>query len=163
MNIIQEAFEKLSKLSEEDSGVKVIKINVVVEPESLYEGLPDGSGIYDEQTLEDWYDFAATIEGIINNFGEIANISLSNHSNSLSEYIDFYSLDENSNRKNYLIDLRLSDHKATTSAKELRKKRVSKIDTNYVLKSVIVNDRQFKSYGEAINYIREMLAKELVR
>lgn len=158
-----EAFKLLNEATKEEDRPTIIHIDVYVENE-LEEALPSGNieDKYDEQTLEDWYDFASTVEGIIDNFGNVVNISLSKQPNSLSEYIDFYVVDKDGNQKKYLIDLRLSDHKSTPSARQNRKRHVKKIDSNYVLKSVLVNNKQFASYDAAIIHIREILAKEFM-
>ena len=159
---LNEAIKSLYELADEEDRPEIIEIFVTVKPESLEEGLPDKSGTqFDEQTLEEWYDFAATVEGIIDNYCDVVNISLSKNPDSLSEYIDFYSYDENGNKKNYLIDLRLSNHGATHLARETRKRHAKKIDQNFELESIIVNNETFKSYHDAIVYLRKMLAKHL--
>ena len=140
---------------------KIIEVEVIVEP-IIDEAIPSGKGNYDDQTLEDWYDFAATIEGIIDNFCDTVKISLSKNPDSISEYIDFYSYDENGNKRNYLIDLRLSDHGSTVSARKVRAKHAKKLNTNYRLESIIVNGSTVKSYNEAIKKLQEILADYLV-
>lgn len=168
MSIIQEAWDLLNRMVEESNNANIIKISVLVESVNegpVLEGLPSGdrADTYDDQTLEDWYDFASTVEGIVDNFCKVVNVSMSHNPDSLSEYIDFYSLDEQGNQKDYLIDLRLSDHPATKNAQTLRKRKVAKINPNFILKSVTVNDKTFKSYDEAIKYIRNMLTKEFIK
>lgn len=122
-----------------------IKIDVIVsggiDEKIVYGRIEDK---YDEQTLEDWYDFAATVEGIINRKFIVKNISLSKNPNSLSEYIDFYRKDENGDRKEGLVDLRLSSN-------------AKKSDKNYRLVSVVVNEKQFDSYTSALKYINTLL------
>lgn len=142
---------------------ELIKINVdvIVENASISEKLPDGSKVYDEQTLEDWYDFASSVENIVDNLTDTVNISLSKTRGSLSEYIDFYVYDLNGNKKNYLIDLRLSDHKQTTNGRTNRKNKASKIDSNFILKSIIVNDRQYNSYSDAIFAVKKLILDEM--
>ena len=90
-------------------------------------------------------------------------ISLSNNLNSLSEYIDFYTFDTEGNVKNYLIDLRLSDHKQTTNARRNRLKHVKQLAAgNFKLESIVVNQNsRFESYEDAIQYLRTFLAKDL--
>lgn len=137
-----------------------IKIEVIVSnevEESIVSGNPEDK--YDDQTLEEWYDFASNIEGIVERQFIVKNISLSKQPESLSEYMDFYRKDKDGNQKDGLIDLRLSDHKSTANARQLRKKKASKIDKNYRLMSVIVNKKQFDSYEEALHYIEELLNK----
>lgn len=162
MLTIGEALNLLNEMATEEEKARIITIDVLVESD-LDEDLPSGNinDKYDEQTLDDWYDFAETVEGIIDNFCDVVDISLSKNKESISEYISFYSYDENGNRKNYLVNLRLSDHGKTNRGRETRKRKVSKIDPNYMLKSVIINNKQFKSYDEAIQYIRKILAKDL--
>lgn len=161
MHDLYEAIRLLNKLDSKEP--EVIKITVIVnKDDSIEERLPSGNKdeVYDDQTLEDWYDFANTIECTIDNFCDIVNMSISKNPNSLSEYIDFYVYDENGNKKDYLVDLRLSDHKATTNARELRKKNAHKLDSNPGFVTVLVNDKQFDSYDQAINYIRSTLARK---
>ena len=40
--------------------------------------------------------------------------------------------------------------------------KVARIDSNYVLKSIIVNDKIYHSYSQAIQVVRELLGKEMV-
>ena len=153
-------FRLVEDINEYDN---IITINVYIPINKIKEDLPSGNieDKYDEQILEDWYDFAGTIEGIINNTCKVVNISLSRNENSLSEYIDFYAYDKDGNKKNYLIDLRLSDHPSTQGARQNRRRKVKQIDVNYILKSVIVNKNTFNSYDEAIFYIRNLIAGEV--
>ena len=147
-----EAFRLLNEQLDEAEKPEIISIKVFVEPVELNENVPDSSvRVYDEQTIEEWYDFAETVEGIIDNFCDVVNISLSKNDTSLSEYIDFYVYDSEGNRKNYLIDLRLSTHGASGDARQKRKRQVKKIDTNYELQSIIVNNKTFNSYNDAIS------------
>lgn len=141
----------------EDTDLK-ISVNVFVSND-FEEGVVSGdkNTEYDEQTLEDWYDFAATIEGIIERQFIVENISISKNPKSLSEYIDFYRQDENGDRKDGLVDLRLSDHGLTTNGRQVRKRRAARIDKNYRLISVVVNDKIFDSYGAAIKHIEGLL------
>ena len=161
MLTIQEALKLLNEMASEEEKAKVINVDIIVDT-NIDEGLPSGNKDekYDEQTLEDWYDFASTIEGIIENFSDTVDISLSKNPESLSEYISFYLYDKDGNKKNYLVNLRLSDHPKTSKGRETRKRKVSKIDPNYKLKSVIVNNKQFDSYDDAIKLIRKILANE---
>lgn len=145
----------------EESKIPTIKINVIVES-SLEEELPpynNTDGNYDEQTLEDWYDFAANVETLVENKFIVKNINLSKNPNSLSEYIDFVSKDSDGNEVGHLIDLRLSDHGASSGARNLRRKKAKKLDPYAQLVSVIVNDRTFNSYEEALEYVRNLLAR----
>ena len=161
---IYEAFKFLDSLEKESDRHTIIPIYVYLDNKELYEELPSGNlqDKYSEQTLEEWYDFASTVEGIIESLCEVVNISLSKNLDSLSEYIDFYVLDAQGNRKNYLIDLRLSDHKSNQNVRRTRLRNVTKIDPNHVLTSIIVNNRTFKNYSEAIFYLRTFLAKEIL-
>lgn len=162
---LKEAFKLLDELSSEEDKHEIINIDVCVECADIDEDLPSGNinDKYDEQTLEEWYDFAANVEGIIDSLGEVVNVSLSKQPDSLSEYIDFYSFDKNGNKKNYLIDLRLSDHAATSNSRRTRKHHVSKLNPTYEMFSIIVNNNsKFKSYSEAINYLRQYLVNKLM-
>ena len=138
-----------------------IKVEVLVEPNFVDEKMVSGNieDKYDDQTLEDWYDFASNVEGMVDRKFIVVNINMSKREDSLSEYIDFYKKDENGDKKEGVIDLRLSDHKSTQSARQNRKRKVSKIDKDYKLVSVIVNDKHFDSYDEALKHIEELLNK----
>lgn len=161
---LHEVFRRLNETVDESDRPEIIKIDVVVQPEELTEGLPSPKDtVYDEQTLEDWYDFAATVEGIIDNYCDTVNISLSKNPNSLSEYIDFYVYDENGDIKNYLINLRLSTHGGTDGGKRLRKKKVQKVSSKYELVSIIVNNQTFRTYHQAINAVRKLLAEHSLK
>ena len=152
-------YDKDECLHEEKKDDKIkIKIEVIVSndlDEKIVSGNPEDK--YDEQTLEDWYDFASNVEGLIDQKFFVNNISLSKQPESLSEYIDFYRKDEDGNRKEGIVDLRLSDHGATTNARRNRINKIKKIDPNYKLVSVIVNERQFDSYDEALEYVKKLL------
>ena len=153
-------FEEVKNESlKEDIGDKAhIKVEVIVSNE-LGEKVVSGKveDKYDEQTLEDWYDFASNVEGIVDRKFIVTNISLSENPESLSEYIDFYRKDEGGNKKEGLVDLRLSDHASTTNARQVRKNKASRLDPNYRLISVIVNERRFDSYEKALQYIETLL------
>ena len=130
----------------------------------LYEDLPTGDlndQPYDDLILEDWYTFAAEIEYLIDSLCDTVNISLSKSPYSLSEYIDFYAVDENGNKQNHVINLRLSDHKSTASAKEVRRKNVINVNPRYKLIGVTVNNKTFKSYYEAFKYVKQLILSEM--
>ncbi|MDY6431005.1 MAG: hypothetical protein SPL00_04365 [Bacilli bacterium] len=132
-----------------------ISIEVLVEPD-LDEDIVSGNAkeIYDDQTLEDWYDFASNVEGLIDKIGTVMNVSESKQS--LSQYIDFYVNNKNGDKLEGLIGLRLSDYKSTSNARKLRKKKAQKIDQNYRLVSINVNKKQFDSYEDALSHIEEL-------
>lgn len=161
---LEKAFKILYEMADEEDRPEIIKINVFVKLDDLYESLPSKYDIeFDDNTLDEWYSFVGTVEGIIENFCDVVNISMSNSPNSLSEYIDFYSYDKNGNKKNYLIDLRLSTHPATNASKNVQKRHANKIDANYELEYVTVNKETYHSYHEAIDKIRKILAKHLIK
>ena len=155
---IVEAFlnVKEESLKEDKQNDFNINIEVLVEPklgEDVVSGNPEDK--YDDQTLEDWYDFASNVEGLIDKIGTVVNVSESKQS--LSQYIDFYAKDKDGNKLNGLVDLRLSDHKSTSNARKLRKKKAQKLDPHFRLVSVIVNKKQFDSYEDALIYIEKLL------
>ena len=104
-----------------------ININVVVEKavnkEIMSNNIEDK---YDDQTLEDWYNFASNIESIIDKNFIVKKISISKNKTSLSEYINFYRKDKNEQPKEVLLNLRLLDHKSTTNSRRVRKNKVKK-------------------------------------
>lgn len=159
---LHEMYRIMNELAQEFDKPEVIKVNVLVTADSIQENLPSGvkGKKYDDQTIDDWFDFLGTIEGFVDNYCDVVNTSMSKQPDSLSEYIDFYVYDQNGQKKNYLINLRLSDHSSTNAARRTRKRNASKLNTRYKLFSVTVNNRTFKSYSEAENYIRELIFKE---
>ena len=157
---LHEAIKILMEATDESEKPEIIKISAIVNLDDLFEALPDvNSKSFDDQTLDEWYSFVATIEGIIDNLCDRVNISTSNNPDSLSEYIDFYVYDKKGNKKNYLIDLRLSSHKSTEAGRRLRKKRAVLINPKYELEAVTVNNKTFNSYHEAIQQVRKILAR----
>ena len=77
MLTIQEALKLLNEMASEEEKAKVINVEIIVDTD-IDEGLPSGNKDekYDEQTLEDWYDFASTIEGIIENFSDTVDVMM---------------------------------------------------------------------------------------
>ena len=136
--------ELLEEAKEEAKRNFNIDVEVLVES-NIDEDIVSGNAEekYDDQTLEDWYDFASNVEGLIEKVGTIVNVSQSRQS--LSQYIDFYTKDKDGNNLTGLVDLRLSDHKSTSNARAYR------------LVSVIVNGKYFESYEEALVYIENLL------
>ena len=146
-------------LHEEANNDKIkIKIDVFVSND-LEEKIVSGNAEdkYDDQTLADWYDFADNIEGIVRRNYILYNINFSANPESLSEYMDFYRKDEDGNKIDGLINLRLSDHKPTRNAQKIRLRKVNKVDTNYKLVTIIVNEKYFNSYNEALEYVKKIL------
>lgn len=156
---VYEMYKLLNELDDNSENPQVISIYTTIQllPSELTEDVNKLS----EQEVEEWFDFASTVEGIIDNFGEVVNTSISNRPDSISEYIDFYCYDEDGNKKNYIVDLRLSDHKSTNLARQTRLKRVKRINGDYQLFGITVNDENFDSYDEAIYYLRKYLSKKL--
>ena len=70
--------------------------------------------------------------------------------------------DKEGNLKDYMIDLRLSNHKSTTNARTNRKSKASKITDKYKLASVVVNDKSYTSYDDALKAVKLLLAKDLM-
>lgn len=130
----------------------------------MYEDLPSGDikdQPYDDQIIEDWYTFASQVEYMIDCFCDTVNISLSKSPNSLSEYIDFYAPDEHGRKQNHVINLRLSDHKQTTTGRSKRIKHVLNVDPKYKLIGVTVNNRTFKSYDDALEYVKKIIMSKM--
>jgi hypothetical protein len=163
---IPDYYDKLDRIEKdalkEDKKKEDLKIDIeVLVSNYLDEKIVSGNAEdkYDDQTLEEWYDFASNIEGIIDRKFIVKNINLSKNIESLSEYIDFYCKDKDGNKKDGLVNLRLSDHKSTSNARRIRKNKASKIDPNYKLVSIIVNEHRFDSYDSALEYIKNLLDK----
>ena len=143
---------------EEESLKEKFNVNIEVFVESIIdEDIVSGNkeDKYDDQTIEDWYDFASNVEGLIEKNGAIVNIF--ENKQSLSQHIDFYVKNGKGNYLSGLIDLRLSGHKSITNARKLRKRKDQKHDPNFSLVSVIVNKKQFDSYEDALVYIDNLL------
>lgn len=143
-----------------------IQVNVYISPtiiEKVVSG--DENEVYDDQTLEEWYDFVDNAEGIIERMGDVVEISSSDNPKSLSEYISFYTFDEFGLTKPGILNIRLSDHPQTRAAKKTRKRHISKLDKQYKLISIIINGSEkadFNSYDDALRYIRDYLADDLM-
>lgn len=162
MNIISEAFNHLDKLLE-NSNEYDQKIFITAEI-TLYDidgAVVSGISNYDDNTLDEWYNFESDVEYLIGSIGEINSINSSDQLNSLSEYIDFQCYDTSGNLKNCLINLRLSDHQPTHASKRTRNNRLSKLTMNYKKLNVTVNSKVFDSYDEALKYVQILLGKEV--
>lgn len=130
----------------------------------IYEDLPSGDikyQPYDDQVIEDWYTFASQVEYMIDCLCDTVNISLSKSPNSLTEYIDFYAPDEQGNRQHQIIDMRLSDHDATRNASKIHVKHVKNVNPKYKLISVMVNNKKFKDYYDALDYVKKIIMSEM--
>ena len=142
---------------EEDTENKFkIYINAYIDGIVNEDYLPSGTfeDKYDDQTIEEWNDFVNNVETLIEKQGDITNISHSANKNSLSTYIDFLL---NNAVEPGIIDLRISDHKQTTDARNIRRKHAKKLDPNARFLSIIVNDKTFNSYSDALNYLQKLL------
>ena len=130
----------------------------------MYEDLPSGDikdQPYDDQVIEDWYLFASQVEYMIDCLCDTVNISLSKSPNSLTEYIDFYAPDEQGNRQHQIIDMRLSDHHTTHNASKIDVKHVKNVNPKYKLISVTVNNKKFKDYYDALDYVKKIIMSEM--
>lgn len=157
---IQQDLDELNEDVDDVEDDDKLRINIeVIVANDVDEDIVSGNveDKYDDQTLEEWYDFASNIEGIVDRKFIVKNINLSKNIESLSEYIDFYCKDADGNKKEGMIDLRLSDHRSTSNARRLRKKKANNLDPNNKLISVIVNERQFDSYDSALKYVETLL------
>ena len=136
-----------------------IKIEVFVRNDLSGKPVPERvEDQYDEQTLEDWYDFAANVEGIIDRNGVVTNISLCKNSPNLSEHLAFYRKDEKDNRKDGVVDLRLSDQSSETDAPH--NMEITNQSHNDRLVSIVVNERSFDSYESALQTIEALLCSD---
>lgn len=154
-----EIFEKADIVSED---TEKITVSVVVDKDANEDMLPFGnqSSVFDEQTAEDWYDFGGTIEGIIDSLSDTTDVVFSKNPNCLSEYIIFYVYDENRNKKNYLISLRLSGRGQITNAGNNELRKVSNAAPDFLSRTVIINDKIYSSYTQAIQAVRRLLTGE---
>ena len=153
---VTEAY-RLDELSEKGTKNKFkIDINAYIDGILNEDYLPSGTfeDKYDDQTIEEWNDFVSNVETLIEKQGDITNISHSANKNSLSTYIDFLL---NNAVEPGIIDLRISDHKQTTDARNVRRKHAKKLDPNARFVSIIVNDKTFNSYSDALNYLQKLL------
>lgn len=120
--------------------------------------LPSGTltDEYDDQTIEEWNDFVSSVEALIEKQGRITKTSRSASKDSLSTYIDFKVI-KNKVEQEGTIDLRVSDYKQTSAARRARKRHAQKLDLNVRFISIIVNNRTFNSYSDALDYLQKLL------
>ena len=111
---------------------------------------------YDDQTIEEWNDFVSSVEALIEKQGRITKTSHSASKDSLSTYIDFKAI-KNKVEQEGTIGLRVSDYKQTGAARRIRKRRAQKLDPNVRFISIIVSNRTFNSYSDALDYLQKLL------
>lgn len=159
MNIC-EAIRELNKL--DNPNIPEVNITVILSTE-LNEGLSSGNieDEYDDQTVEDWYNFLGNVEEIIeseHNY-EIADVATSTRAHQFSHYIDFFTTED----KECVVNLRISDNASTTSIKGNRKRHLqARIkdnynNCNYKLLGVTVDNNRFNTCDEALDEIRRIL------
>lgn len=120
--------------------------------------LPSGTFTdeYDDQTIEEWNDFVSSVEALIEKQGRITKTSHSASKDSLSTYIDFKVI-KNKVEQEGTIGLRVSDYKQTGAARRIRKRRAQKLDPNVRFISIIVSNRTFNSYSDALDCLQKLL------
>lgn len=138
-----------------------IDINAFIEGIVNEDSLPSGTFAdkYDDQTIEEWNDFVSSVEALIEKQGKIVKTSHSANKNSLSTYIDFKLIIDKVEKEG-IISLRVSDHKQTSAARRVRRKHTQKLDSNVRFLSIIVNNKTFTSYSEALGYLQQLLSNQ---
>lgn len=146
----------LNKNSE--NNIFKIYVNVIVknsiDENIIFEDIEDK---YDEQILEDWYDFASNIESYLERKFFIIKVYFKKNKEILQEKFDFCCKGVKGNQKEGLIGLRLLDLKSTSAYKIIRKKVTSKNNLNSQLVFVTVNSKKFKKINSALEYIKALL------
>ena len=146
----------LNKSSE--NNIFKIYVNVIVK-NSINENIifEDIEDKYDEQTLEDWYDFASNIESYLERKFFIKKVCFKKNKELLQEKFDFCCKGVKGNQKEGLIGLRLLDLKSNSDYKILRQKIAKKNNLNSQLVFVVVNRKKFKKINYALEYIKVLL------
>lgn len=143
----------IDKLLEDDSD-DILKIDIDVNIENSVNGNIVSENIkdrYDEQTLEDLYDFAANVEGIVERKFIIENYYFKKDKETLLDRFDFYYKDDKENQKAGSINLELINNKSTVN------NRIEKNTPYNLLVSVTINGEQFDSYNSALKYFESLL------
>ena len=123
--------------------IKVI-LNNSIKEDITYNNIED---CFDEQSLEDWYDFALNIEGVLDRNFLVKNISINKSKNRLFESIDFCRKDNKG-----LINLSLSNVNNTDNI-------IENNDSNNKIFSINLNGKQFDSYNSTLKHIEVLLNK----
>lgn len=148
-------------------------INIVVEHELDIELLETATvrpilvdGEIDSQALADYEDF---IEDILAEFDYIGLEVIHEQGSNLSKTSRYYTLADAEQYKDdnmkYIIYLRVSDHIATLSPEQkkiIRQKRKddsSRLRAKYKVRNIIVDNKTFETYDDALEYVIKKAAE----
>ena len=119
-------------------------------------------GKVNDQALSDYYCFILELLFELDDAGLVV---IDEHESNYSETSKYYTLADEEQFKNddmkYIIYLRVSDHvlKLTEKQKKLinqkRKEESSKLKVKWKVRNIVVNNNEFATYDEAIEYVRK--------
>ena len=119
-------------------------------------------GKVNDQALADYYCF---ILELLLELDDAGLVVIDEHNSNISETSKYYTLADEEQFKNddmkYIIYLRVSDHvlKLTEKQKKLinqkRKEESSKLKVKWKVRNIVVNNNEFATYDEAIEYVRK--------
>ena len=123
----------------------------------------------DEQAMAQWNNFIDNVLATLDYYDfDVVDNHKSNHEGSASYYISFYPIDSKGQTiSKYLINFRISDHfvpnlnkKSTGYYRKLAQKNSrTEGKQRWKLESLIVNDRTFESYDDALDYLDSVFSK----
>lgn len=125
--------------------------------------------LLDEQAMAQWNNFIDNVLATLDYYDfDVVDNHKSNHEGSASYYISFYPTDSKGKIiSKYLINFRISDHfipnlnkKSIGYYRKLAQKNSrTEGKQRWKLESLIVNDRTFESYDDALDYLDSVFSK----
>lgn len=123
----------------------------------------------DEQAMAQWNNFIDNVLATLDYYDfDVVDNHKSNHESSASYYISFYPTDSKGKTiSKYLINFRISDHfipnlnkKSTGYYRKLAQNNSrTEGKQRWKLEALIVNDRTFESYDDALDYLDTIFSK----
>lgn len=159
--------------------MKIAKLNIIVEFEHEDTVVaskeikplirPDGS--VDELAVAEFDDFVTEVYAVLdcNGFDEVEPYSESNLENSESRYFIMYRPEDSTDDSiKCIVYIRISDHYLDKSRKEYTNryhakhtedisKNIGKRIRHWKAKNIVVNNKEFNSYDEAIEYLQNVI------
>lgn len=114
--------------------------------------------IIDDKTFDEWSNFESAVRDYIDQNYMLLGISMSRNTSSISEYIDFQVLGDDGNVKEVVIELRLSNHRPTHTAKETQRRKLKRVYNNvYRMVGVTVNNETYDTYSKAFEFVKKVI------
>lgn len=125
--------------------------------------------LLDEQAMAQWNNFIDNVLATLDYYDfDVVDNHKSNHEGSASYYVSFYPTDSKGKTiSKYLINFRISDHfipnlnkKSTGYYRKLAQNNSrTEGKQRWKLEALIVNDRTFDSYDDALDYLDTTFSK----